>query len=76
MNLPPLISDRAREIGISSAYPEDIMDGDMLGNSDHQGDLSLDGFFNGFCCLVSRYIDGRSIRLCDFLGLDEQAIVH
>lgn len=52
------------------------MDGDMLGNSDHQGDLSLDGFFNGFCCLVSRYIDGRSIRLCDFLGLDEQAIVH
>lgn len=50
-------------------YSENIMDRDVLGHSNHQRDLSLNGLFDGLCCLVTRYVNGRCIGLCSLLRL-------
>lgn len=47
------------------------MERDVFSHSYDQWDLCLDGFFNGLCCLVSGYVDGRSIWFCFLLGLYE-----
>lgn len=45
------------------------MDRDVLGHSNNQRNLGLDGLFNGLCCLIPRHVNSRCIRLCSFLGL-------
>jgi hypothetical protein len=53
----------------SHTNPEDVVNGDMLGDCHHERDLRLNGLFNGLCCLVTRNIDSRCIRLCFVLSL-------
>lgn len=49
--------------------PEKIMNGDMFGHCHDKWNLRLDGFFNGFGCLVSRYVNSGRIWFGFLLSL-------